>query len=72
MSCKPYGLITLSIPVGPRTVDIVFDVIPESNLFRVKLGIPWLDSMNGVISIIHKFLKFSHEGDMHVVNDIRY
>lgn len=45
----PYGSITLSIIVGPRIVDTTFNVIPESDLFRVKLGIPWLDSMNGIL-----------------------
>lgn len=72
MNLKHYGPITLSILVGPRTIDIVFNVIPESDLFKVKLGIPWLDSMNGVTFIIHKCIKFSHEAVMHVVHDIRY
>lgn len=72
MNLKPYGLITLSVLVGPRIIDTVFDVIPESGLFRVKLGIPWLASMNGVASVIHKCLKFSHKGVVHVVHDIGY
>lgn len=72
LSLKPYGSITLSILVGLRAIDIVFNVIPESDLFRMKLGIPWLASMNGIAFIIHKCLKFSHEGVVHVMHDTRY
>lgn len=69
---KLYSSITSSVLVGPRVVDTVFDVILESDLFKMKLGIPWLASMNGITSIIHKYLKFSHEGDVYVLHDTRY
>lgn len=72
LSLKPYGSINLSILVGPRPIDTIFNVIPKSDMFRMKLGIPWLASINGITFIIHKCLKFSHEGVVHVVHDTGY
>lgn len=37
-------------------------------IFRVKLGIPWLVTMNTIPLVVHKFLKFIHKGTMHVVH----
>lgn len=68
LSIPPIGCITLLVLVGPRVVDTSLVIILESNLFRVKLGISWMVSMNGVASIIHKCLKFSHESFVHIVH----
>lgn len=72
LSIPPLGSITLSVLVGPRAIDTSFDIILGSNFFRVKLGIPWLVSMNEITSIIHKYLKFSHEGLVHVMHNTEY
>lgn len=68
----PFGYITLSILVGPRTVNELFDIILGFELFKVKLGIPWLITMNAVPLVVHKCLKFSHEGSVHVVHNTSY
>lgn len=72
ISLKSYGSITLSILVGFRAVNKIFDVVSEYDFFRVKLGIPWINFMNKIASIIHKCLKFTHEGFVHVMHDIGY
>lgn len=72
LSLKPYGSITLFILVGPRAMHTTFDVILEFDLFRMKLGVPWLASMNMIAFVIHKCLKFSHEGVVLFLHDTRY
>lgn len=62
----PLGSIVLSVLVGPKSMKFLFDIIPGSELFRVKLGIPWLVAMNFVPLVMHKCLKFIHEGYVHV------
>lgn len=52
------GSITLALKVGPKQLYVSFSVILMPNQFCVKLGYPWLCSMNFVPSIIHKCLKF--------------
>lgn len=71
LSLKPYGSISLFVLVRPRVVDTTFDIILKSDLFRVNFGISWLASMNRIISIIHKCLKFSHKGVMHIMHGTR-
>lgn len=44
-----------------------FVITPESNIFQVKLGIPWLIAMDAITLVIHKFLKFPHEVLVHVI-----
>lgn len=58
LSVPPLDSITLLVFVGPRAIDTSFDIILESNLFRVKLGILWLVSMNGITLVIHNVLSF--------------
>lgn len=64
--------IVLLVLVGPKYVNLLFDIIPGSKLFRVKLGIPWLVAINKIPSVVHKCLKFIHEGSIHVIHDIGY
>lgn len=64
--------ITLKILQEPNTMNGLFDIILRFDLFRVKLGIPGLVSMNAIPLMIHKCLKLSHEGSMHVVHDTGY
>lgn len=66
-SIPPLGSITLTILSGPKAMSSTFVIIPKSNLFQVKLSIHWLIYMDLVPLLIHKFLKFPHEGSMHVI-----
>lgn len=72
LSVPPLGSIVLSVLVGPKFVNLLFDIILVFKLFRVKLGIPWLVAMNMVPFVMHKCLKFIHEGSMHVIHDTSY
>lgn len=65
----PLGSIVLSVLVGPNSVNLLFDIVPWSELFCVNLGSPWLVAMNAVPSFMHKCLKFIHKGFMHVIYD---
>lgn len=47
----PLGSIVMSVLVGPKSVKLLFDIIPRSKLFRVNLGIPWLVAMNVVLRL---------------------
>lgn len=53
LSVPPLGSIVLSVLVGPKSVKLLFDIIPMSKLYRVKMCIPWLVVMNAVPSIVH-------------------
>lgn len=53
-------------------MNLLFDIILGSELFRIKLGIPWLVAMNAVLLVVHKCLKFSHEDSIHVIHDTGY
>jgi hypothetical protein len=52
------GLINLPLKVGLKTLNVSFTIILKSNQFHVKLGYPWLHSMNDISSVVHKFLNF--------------
>lgn len=54
LSVPPLGSIVLSVLVGPKSVKLLFDIIPGFELFRVKLDIPWLVAMNMIPSVMHK------------------
>lgn len=69
-SIRPLGSTTLTVLVGPKSS--VFIIIPKSDLFQAKIGIPWLISMAAVPSIANKCLKFPHEDTVHVIQDTRY
>lgn len=58
----PLESFSLSIIVGFKFVSTWFVVIPESNMFNMKLGIPCLVLLDVIPSIVHKLLKFPHEG----------
>lgn len=59
-SIYPLGSITLMVLVGPKAMSFVFVIIPELDLFRVKLGIPWLIAMEVNPSVVYKSLKLPH------------
>lgn len=67
----PLGSITLMV-LGLKAMSSTFVSIPESELFWVKLGIPWLIAMDVVPSVTHKCLKFPHKGLVHVIQDTGY
>lgn len=68
----PLGSIYLLILVGTKIVDASLVIILESDLFQVRLGIPRLAFVNSVTSVVHKCLKFPHEGFVHVVHGTNY
>lgn len=71
-SINPLDSITLTIMVGPKEVSSIFTIIRESDIFQVRLGIPWLITMEVVPLLVHKWLKLPHEGAMHVIQDTGY
>lgn len=68
-SLSAFGSIILMVLVGPKAIWNMFVIILESDLFYAKLGIPWLVDMDAIPSVIHKCLKFLHEGWVCVVQD---
>lgn len=68
----PLGSILLSVPDKRKSMNLFFDIISRSKFFRVKLGIPWMVAMNVIPSVVHKYLKFIHEGFVHVIHDTGY
>lgn len=72
ISVSPLGFICLLVLVGPKDFDASFIIILESDLFQVRLGIPYIFFMNGVTSMVHKCLNCIHEIFVHVVHDTGY
>lgn len=66
-SISPLGSITLTVLVGPKAISSTFVIILGLDLFRPKLGIPSLISMEAVLSVIHKCIKFAHKGLVHAI-----
>jgi hypothetical protein len=62
------GLITLPLQVGTKTLDFLFSIILMTDQFRVRLGYPWLHSMEVVSLTMHKCLKFPFDKDIYVVH----
>jgi hypothetical protein len=52
------GSITLPLKFGPKKLSVSFSIILMSNQFHVKLGYPWLHSINVISLVVHKCLKF--------------
>lgn len=53
-------------------MNTTFVVIPTSDQFQVKLGLPWLTAMHVVASPIHKCIKFIHDDEVKIINHSLY
>ena len=63
-----FGSIDLPIELCGKMVNTTFIVVPTSDQFQVKLGLPWLYAMHVVASPIHKCLKFVFDDEVKTVN----
>lgn len=53
-------------------MNTTFVVVPTSDQFQVKLGLPWLNAIHVVASPIHKCLKFFYDDEVNMVNHSLY
>lgn len=67
-----FGKISLLVTVFEKSVEQLFDVVPLFDLFRIKLGHPWLKAMKVVPSMIHNYVKFPLNGQVHTIPCNRY
>jgi hypothetical protein len=63
-SCPKIVLINLPIKVRLIEINFSFTVIPTSNQFHVKLGYPWIHSMNVIPLVVYKCLNFPFVNDI--------
>lgn len=68
----PQGNIKFHVTLSGKVVFTTFIVIPTSDQLQVKLGIPWLSSMQVVASPIHKYLKFTWDTNIININHSLY
>lgn len=68
----PHGYISLLVELFCKVVDTTFIIVHTFNQFQVKLGIPWLSSMQVVASPFHKCLNFPHYSEIKNINHILY
>jgi hypothetical protein len=62
------ALIILPLKIGLKQLNLSFSIILMIDQFHVKLGYPWLCSMNVFLSVIHKCSKFTFDNQLFIVH----
>lgn len=62
------GSINFPLNVGPKQLNVSFYILPSSDQFHVKLGYPWLQSMNFIPLVVHKCLNFPFGNEVITIN----
>lgn len=54
----PLCLITLTVTLGPQTIETYFHIMSGKISYNLLLGRPWIHYMDVVPSTMHGYLKF--------------
>ena len=66
------GSISLFVQLCGKVVNSTFVISPTFDQFQMRLGLPWLTTMQAIASPINQCIKFPYDGDIKMINHSIY
>lgn len=61
------SIIILPVKVGVKEITTTCHVIEGKIQYNLLLGYPWIEDMDIVLSTLHRFLNYLHNGMVHCI-----